>query len=122
LISWIGRSGWCGFYFKKKELSLQRSQLEQWNNGVTRQWLPVEREGALIRTALPVKGFGLELAKEKTGCIEFGRFALEDALKRGEKPKEFTFPLNTSVVMHKGLPWPNIESFTMIAKMDWLVI
>jgi group II intron reverse transcriptase/maturase len=38
-----------------------------------------------------LEGFGLELAKEKTGCIEFGRFAREDAYKRGEKPKEFTF-------------------------------
>jgi group II intron reverse transcriptase/maturase len=38
-----------------------------------------------------LEGFGLELAKEKTRCIEFGRFAREDAYKRGEKPKEFTF-------------------------------
>ncbi len=38
-----------------------------------------------------LEGFGLELAKEKTRCIEFGRFAREDASKRGEKPKEFTF-------------------------------
>ena len=36
-------------------------------------------------------GFGLELAEEKTGCMEFGRFAREDGYKRGEKPKEFTF-------------------------------
>ncbi len=35
--------------------------------------------------------FGLELAVEKTQCIEFGRFARESAYKRGEKPKEFTF-------------------------------
>jgi group II intron reverse transcriptase/maturase len=35
--------------------------------------------------------FGLQLAKEKTHCIEFGRFAREDAHKRGKKPKEFTF-------------------------------
>jgi RNA-directed DNA polymerase len=35
--------------------------------------------------------FGLELAEEKTRCIEFGRFARENAYKRGEKPKEFTF-------------------------------
>jgi len=35
--------------------------------------------------------FGLELAEEKTRCIEFGRFARERAYKRGEKPKEFTF-------------------------------
>jgi group II intron reverse transcriptase/maturase len=38
-----------------------------------------------------LEGFGLELAREKTRCIEFGRFAREDAYKRGEKPKEFTF-------------------------------
>jgi RNA-directed DNA polymerase len=38
-----------------------------------------------------LEGFGLELADEKTRCIEFGRFAREDARKRGEKPKEFTF-------------------------------
>jgi group II intron reverse transcriptase/maturase len=38
-----------------------------------------------------LEGFGLELAKEKTRCIEFGRFARGDAYKRGEKPKEFTF-------------------------------
>jgi len=38
-----------------------------------------------------LEGFGLELAKEKTRCIEFGRFAREEAYKRGEKPKEFTF-------------------------------
>jgi hypothetical protein len=31
------------------------------------------------------------LAEDKTRCIEFGRFAREDARKRGEKPKEFTF-------------------------------
>jgi len=38
-----------------------------------------------------LEGFGLELAEEKTRCIEFGRFAREEAYKRGEKPKEFTF-------------------------------
>jgi len=38
-----------------------------------------------------LEGFGLELAEKKTRCIEFGRFAREDAYKRGEKPKEFTF-------------------------------
>ena len=35
--------------------------------------------------------FGLQLSKEKTHCIEFGRYARENAYKRGEKPKEFTF-------------------------------
>jgi RNA-directed DNA polymerase len=38
-----------------------------------------------------LKEFGLEVAEEKTRCIEFGRFARGDAYKRGEKPKEFTF-------------------------------
>jgi group II intron reverse transcriptase/maturase len=38
-----------------------------------------------------LEGFGLELATDKTRCIEFGRFAREAARKRGEKPKEFTF-------------------------------
>jgi len=38
-----------------------------------------------------LEGFGLELEEEKTRGIEFGRFAREDANKRGEKPKEFTF-------------------------------
>ena len=35
--------------------------------------------------------FGLELAEEKTHCIEFGRFARRDAQARGTKPAEFTF-------------------------------
>ena len=35
--------------------------------------------------------FGLKLAEDKTHCIEFGRFARENAQKRGGKPKEFTF-------------------------------
>ena len=38
-----------------------------------------------------LEGFGLQVAKEKTQCIEFGRFARQNANKRGEKPKEFTF-------------------------------
>ena len=38
-----------------------------------------------------LEGFGLEVAKEKTRCIEFGRFARANAQKRGQKPKEFTF-------------------------------
>jgi len=38
-----------------------------------------------------LEGFGLRVAKEKTQCIEFGRFARQNANKRGEKPKEFTF-------------------------------
>ena len=43
------------------------------------------------RMAERLEGFGLQLAKEKTHCIEFGRFARESAYRRGEKPKEFTF-------------------------------
>jgi hypothetical protein len=38
-----------------------------------------------------LEGFGLDLAVDKTRCIEFGRFSRENARKRGEKPKEFTF-------------------------------
>jgi len=38
-----------------------------------------------------LEGFGLKLAIEKTHCMEFGRYARENAQKRGEKPKEFTF-------------------------------
>jgi group II intron reverse transcriptase/maturase len=38
-----------------------------------------------------LEGFCLEVAKEKTRCIEFGRFARSDAQRRGQKPKEFTF-------------------------------
>ena len=38
-----------------------------------------------------LEGFGLKLALEKTQCIEFGRFARENAYKHGKKPKEFTF-------------------------------
>jgi group II intron reverse transcriptase/maturase len=38
-----------------------------------------------------LEGFGLELAQEKTRCIEFGRFARQDAQARGKKPKDFTF-------------------------------
>ena len=38
-----------------------------------------------------LEDFSLELATEKTRCIEFGRFGRKDARKRGQKPKEFTF-------------------------------
>jgi group II intron reverse transcriptase/maturase len=38
-----------------------------------------------------LEGFGLQLAAEKTQCLEFGRYARENAHKRGEKPNEFTF-------------------------------
>ena len=35
--------------------------------------------------------FNLEIAPDKTHCIEFGRFARGNARKRGQKPKEFDF-------------------------------
>jgi group II intron reverse transcriptase/maturase len=38
-----------------------------------------------------LEGFGLKVAQEKSRCIEFGRFARQNAYKRAEKPKEFTF-------------------------------
>jgi RNA-directed DNA polymerase len=38
-----------------------------------------------------LKKFDLEVAADKTRCIEFGRFARENARKRGQKPEEFTF-------------------------------
>jgi group II intron reverse transcriptase/maturase len=38
-----------------------------------------------------LEGFGLEMAEEKTRCMEFGRFARENAQRRGKKPEEFTF-------------------------------
>ncbi len=43
------------------------------------------------RLADRLEGFGLKLAEEKTQCMRFGRFAREDARKRGEELKEFTF-------------------------------
>lgn len=50
-----------------------------------------DAEGFRRRLGDRLEGFGLRLAEEKTQGIEFGRFAREDASKRGEKPKEFTF-------------------------------
>ncbi len=38
-----------------------------------------------------LQGFNLELALEKTRCVEFGRHARVQARERGEKPQEFTF-------------------------------
>ena len=38
-----------------------------------------------------LKAFGLELSEDKTRCIRFGRFARDDANKRGKEPEEFTF-------------------------------
>jgi RNA-directed DNA polymerase len=50
-----------------------------------------EAESYLLGLDHRVRQFGLELALEKTRCMEFGRFARRDARKRGEKPREFTF-------------------------------
>jgi RNA-directed DNA polymerase len=50
-----------------------------------------DAEGFRRRLGERLEGFGLRVAEEKTQCIEFGRFAREDAYKRGGKPKEFTF-------------------------------
>jgi len=38
-----------------------------------------------------LEAFGLKLAEEKTRCIEFGRFARQNAQSRGGKPEDFTF-------------------------------
>lgn len=50
-----------------------------------------DAEGFQKRLADRLEGFGLKLAEEKTQCMRFGRFAREDARKRGEELKEFTF-------------------------------
>jgi group II intron reverse transcriptase/maturase len=50
-----------------------------------------DAENFLRRLGDRLEGFGLKLAQKKTRCIEFGRFAREDAQKRGEKPRDFTF-------------------------------
>ncbi len=51
-------------------------------------------DAAMFYKALPIRlaKFGLELAKEKTRIIEFGRFATDNRRKRGEgKPQTFDF-------------------------------
>ncbi|MBN2134292.1 MAG: group II intron reverse transcriptase/maturase [Acidobacteria bacterium] len=50
-----------------------------------------EAEDFMKRLVDRLEGFNLEVAQEKTQCIEFGRYARENAKKRGEKPKEFIF-------------------------------
>jgi RNA-directed DNA polymerase len=52
-----------------------------------------QRDAEYFRSILNdrLKGFGLEIAEEKTRCIEFGRFARPEARNRGQKPEEFTF-------------------------------
>jgi group II intron reverse transcriptase/maturase len=50
-----------------------------------------DAEDFLRRLGDRLEEFGLQLAQEKTRCIEFGRFARKDAQRRGRKPKNFTF-------------------------------
>jgi len=50
-----------------------------------------DAEHFLQRLEDRLEGFGLTLAEEKTRCIQFGRFAREDAQKLGKKPEQFTF-------------------------------
>jgi len=50
-----------------------------------------DAEDFMNRLGDRLEDFSLELAPEKTRCIEFGRHARENARKRGQKPKEFTF-------------------------------
>jgi RNA-directed DNA polymerase len=50
-----------------------------------------DAEEYLIMLEKRLDDFGLKVAEEKTKCIEFGRFARDNARERGEKPKEFTF-------------------------------
>jgi len=50
-----------------------------------------DAEAFINRLGDRLEDFSLELAPEKTRCIEFGRYAREKARNRGQKPKEFTF-------------------------------
>lgn len=50
-----------------------------------------EAEHFMRSLATRLTDFSLELSEEKTQCIEFGRFARENARRRGRKPEEFTF-------------------------------
>jgi group II intron reverse transcriptase/maturase len=52
---------------------------------------PDDAQAFMDEVASRLDAFGLSLAKEKTRCIAFGRFARENAYRRGEKPAEFTF-------------------------------
>jgi RNA-directed DNA polymerase len=45
----------------------------------------------LEQLRLRLEAFDLKLAEAKTRCLEFGRFARQNARKRGKKPEEFTF-------------------------------
>ena len=50
-----------------------------------------DAEDFLRRLGDRLEEFGLQLAQEKTRCIQFGRFARKDAQRRGTKPKDFIF-------------------------------
>jgi len=50
-----------------------------------------DAEEYLLKLKERLESFGLQVAEEKTRCIEFGRYARDTARKRGEKPDEFTF-------------------------------
>lgn len=50
-----------------------------------------EAEGFLRQLKERLERFHLELAEDKTQCLEFGRYARKNAQSRGQKPKEFTF-------------------------------
>jgi RNA-directed DNA polymerase len=45
----------------------------------------------MFQQRVRLREFGLGLAEEKTKCMEFGRFARDNAAKRGAKPEGFTF-------------------------------
>lgn len=50
-----------------------------------------DAESFMNRLKDRLEGFNLEVASEKTQCIEFGRFARSNARAKDQKPKEFTF-------------------------------
>jgi group II intron reverse transcriptase/maturase len=50
-----------------------------------------DAEKFMHRLEVRLKEFGLELAKEKTRTLPFGRYAKTQALKKGTKPQTFTF-------------------------------
>ena len=50
-----------------------------------------DAESFMNRLKDRLEGFNLEVAPEKTQCMEFGRFARRNAREKGRKPKEFTF-------------------------------
>ena len=52
---------------------------------------PGDAKNFLRHLPARLEKFSLKMAEEKTHCIEFGRFARQDAYKRGGKPKEFNF-------------------------------